>query len=122
MIYSQGIAKASIRTTEDTEVKVRIITATGTATLSYVGSWAEIQETSQAFIDYTSDSVEVQIRLASTGVVAYESDLTSGKEVNVTPALDAATEYEVRARHLTDEPMEQYTRWSAWQAFTTIAE
>ena len=114
---SQPQAKATIRTTEATQVKLRITSGSGTSTLSFQNSHAEIGSTTSRFIDYTVTHTQVEIRVKSTEAVIYSSGDVADLSVTITPALTAATEYELRTRHKHTEGF--YTRWSAWQSFTT---
>lgn len=114
---SQPHARAVLRTTEETQVKLRITTGSGTCDFSHQNSWAEISSSTSRYIDYTHTHVQVQIRLKSSGAAVYSSGDVSGLDVTVSPALSAATQYEMRVRHKHTEGF--YTRWSEWQTFTT---
>jgi len=69
-------------------------------------------------IDYTQTNTQVEIRVAATSQLIYESGDIASLSVTVDPALDTETEYELRARHKHSEGF--YTLWSAWQGFTTV--
>jgi hypothetical protein len=115
---SQPQAKAVIRTTTATEVKLRTTTfLTGTCTFSMNNSWATIHATTTAHHDYTQSYTQIEIRSQSSGIVVYSSGDVASLSVNVSPALTLATIYELRTRHKHLEGY--YTRWSVWQAFTT---
>lgn len=115
---SQPQAKAVIRTTAETQVKLRTTTfGTGTCTFSMNNSWATIQATTSVYHDYTQAYTQVEIRLQSSEITVYSSGDVANLSVTVSPALTAATVYELRIRHKHLEGY--YTRWSAWQPFTT---
>jgi hypothetical protein len=114
----QTQAKGTVRSVSDVNIKIRVLSASGTATFKALNSWAVISATTTAHLDYTTVSTQVQIRELLTGVTIYQSENIAGFSVSVpVSVLNSATEYEVRARHYHTEGY--YNRWTPWVKFTT---
>lgn len=106
----------------DTVVKVRVTApiAAETFTIEADNTWCLVEQIGGTALDYVHAATQVQLRLAETGVEVFDSGTLEPVEalkVDIEPALVAATDYEVRARHLSAQGM--WSDWSEWQTFTT---
>lgn len=114
---SQPVATATYRPTVDTDVKLRVWQGAGTCTLAAANSWVRVRTTAIKYIDYTQSASRFQVRLNSTGTVVFDSGEVTPLTATVSKALTAATLYDVRVMHKSAEGF--WTKWSAWQSFTT---
>lgn len=114
---SQPTARATYRPTVDTNVKVRVWQGSGTCTFSFANSWATVRTTAVKYIDYTQSASRFQIMQTSTGTIVYDSGEVVPLTAVVSPSLTATTAYQVRCMHKSAEGF--WTKWSAWQTFTT---
>lgn len=116
---SQPTARATYRPTVDTDVKVRIVDASGTCTFGTSASWATIRTTATRYLDYTHEASQVQVALSSTGEIVYDSGEVASLSATVSPALTGLTSYKTRTRH--KGTLGYFTDWSGWTNFTTVA-
>jgi hypothetical protein len=108
--------------TVDTGIKVRIVQSTagaGEAIRADMYSGISVDEIGGHHLTYTWSATQIQVRNKATGVVVYDSGRITALSGVVSPSLDAATQYEVRARHEQTDYTTSWLRWSDWRTFTT---
>jgi len=116
---SQPTARATLRPTVDTDVKVRVWAGSGSCNFVTANSWASIRTTALKNLDYTHMASQIQVALSSTGEIVFDSGEVASLSAAVSPALTGTTIYKTRTRHKGDSGY--WTDWSGWTSFTTIA-
>lgn len=104
-------------------IKVRIVQSTagaGESIRADMYSGITVDEVGGHHLTYTWSATQIQVRNKTTGAVVYDSGRITSMSSVVSPALTAATQHEVRARHeQTDYGRSYWLHWSDWQTFTT---